>query len=115
MRSDPVLKKWYSLMNKKFFYGELPQNVIVRWALPGEENDIASLERAEGRYSFSLLLNKEKNPTHSIKLSTLLHEMIHIATDMRDNHGPLFEAWRVKLGERGAFKKGAVLKSISLF
>lgn len=116
MRSDPSLKKWYSVINKKFFYGELPSNVIVRWSLPGEEKDVASLGRAEDhRHSFILLLNRDKNPTRSIKLSALLHEMIHIATDMRDNHGPLFEEWRVKLGERGAFKKGALLKGISLF
>jgi hypothetical protein len=116
MRSDPSLKKWYSVINKKFFYGELPQNVVVRWALPGEENDIASLARAEGpRHSWVILLNRDKNPTRSIKLSTLLHEMIHIATNNRDNHGPLFSEWHAKLMERGAFKKHALLKGISLF
>jgi len=117
MRSDPVLKKWYSTINKRFFYGELPTNVIIRWALPGEENDIGCTERLldDKRHSYCVLLNREKNPTHSIKLSTVLHEMIHIATHYRDNHGPIFEEWRVKLGERGAFKKGALLKGISLF
>lgn len=116
MRSDKTLKKWYSLINKKFFYGELPQNVVVRWSLPGEEKDVASLEKsADHRHSFILLLNKEKNPTLSIKLSSLLHEMIHVATGNRDDHGPLFEAWRVKLGSRGTFKKGALIKGTCLF
>lgn len=116
MRSDRTLKKWYSLINKKFFFGELPTNVIVRWAAPGEENDIACCEKKrEGRYSYEIRLNRDKNTTHSQKLSTLVHEMIHVATHYRDNHGPLFAEWHAKLTERGVFKKGALLKGICLF
>lgn len=116
MRSDATLKKWYSLINKKFFYGELPQNVIVRWAKDGEEPDMASANQADDhKHSYVIVMNREKITTQSVKLSSLLHEMIHVATGLRDNHGPLFEEWRVKLGERGAFKKGALLKGISLF
>lgn len=116
MRSDRTLKRWYLLINKKFFYGELPTNVIVRWALPGEENDIACTERFVGKkHPYEILLNREKNKTNSIKLGSLVHEMVHIATHYRDNHGPLFEEWRHKLGERGIFKKGALLKGITIF
>jgi len=116
MRSDPTLKRWYSTINKKFFYGELPSNVIVRWALPGEENDIACTERLYGdKHSYEILLNREKNRTHSQKLNSLIHEMTHVATHYRDNHGPLFDEWHKKLTDRGAFKKGALLKGISLF
>lgn len=116
MRSDPTLKKWYTLINKKFFFGELPSNVIVRWALLGEENDIACIERIYGeRHCYEVTLNRDKNKTNSQKLSSLIHEMIHIATHYRDNHGPLFAEWHLKLTERGAFKKGALLKGISLF
>jgi len=60
-------------------------------------------------------LNREKNSTNSQKLSTLIHEMIHIATHFKDSHGPLFAEWHLKLTERGAFKKGALLKGITLF
>lgn len=116
MRSDRTLKRWYSTINKKFFYGELPSNVIVRWALPGEENDIACIERVlDEKHSYVILLNREKNKTNSQKLNSLIHEMTHIATHYRDNHGPLFDEWHKKLTERGAFKKGALLKGISLF
>lgn len=117
MRSDRTLKKWYSTINKKFFFGELPSNVIVRWAAPGEESDIASCHKSEpgDRYSYEIMLNRAKNTTASQRLSTLVHEMIHVATHYRDDHGPLFDEWHKKLTERGAFKKGALLKGICLF
>lgn len=116
MKSDRTLKRWYLIINKKFFYGELPTNVIVRWALSGEENDIACTERIVGKkHSYEILLNRDKNKTNSIKLGTLVHEMIHVATHFKDSHGPLFEEWRAKLGERGVFKKGALLRGITLF
>ena len=116
MQSDRTLKKWYSVINKKFFFGELPANVIVRWALPDEERDIACTEKLAGKkHSYELLLNREKIKTQSQKLSSLLHEMIHVATHFRDQHGPLFEEWRTKLGERGAFRKGALVKGVCLF
>jgi hypothetical protein len=116
MRSDRSLKRWYSLANKKFFYGELPQNVILRKVGPEEENDQAGTYETElKRYKYEIRFNREKNPTRTILLSALLHEMIHVATGLRDNHGPLFHEWHQKLMERGAFKKGALLKGISLF
>lgn len=116
MPSDRTLKKWYTLINKKFFFGELPANVIVRWALSGEEKDIACCEKVSGdRHCYEIRLNREKNATNSQKLSTLVHEMVHIATHYRDNHGPIFAEWHAKLTERGVFKKGALLKGICLF
>jgi len=116
MPSDRALKKWYSVINKKFFYGELPTNVIVRWALPKEEKDIACCQKLnEGRYSYEITLNRELNKTLSQRVSSLVHEMIHVATQSRDNHGPLFDEWHKKLTERGVFKKGAVLKKLCLF
>lgn len=114
--SNRALKAWYVRINKRFFYGELPSNVIVRWSETGEEKDIAGTGRAQNkRYSFVIALNRQKITTRSIKLSTLLHEMIHVATKYRDEHGYAFEAWRVKLGERGAFLKGALIKGVTLF
>jgi predicted metallopeptidase len=116
MRSDKTLRRWYLLINKKFFYGELPTNVTVRWALPGEEKDIACTDRKrDGRYCYEILLNRDKNKANSQKLSSLAHEMVHIATHYKDNHGPLFSEWHDRLVERGLFKKGALLKGISLF
>jgi hypothetical protein len=116
MRSDRTLKKWYAVINKRFFFDELPANVIVRWATPGEEKDVACTARATGeKHSYEILLNREKNKANSQKLSSLVHEMIHIATQCRDSHGPLFAEWHLKLTERGIFKKGALLRGICLF
>src|SRR6266496_411938 len=109
MPSDRTLKKWYRKINQKFFFGELPANVIVRWALPGEEPDIACCERIRGkRHCYEIRLNRDLNQKSSQKLSSLLHEMVHVATQCKDSHGPLFTEWHLKLTERGAFKKGAL-------
>jgi hypothetical protein len=117
VQSDRTLKRWFLHINKKFFFGELSTNVIIRWSNPGEENDIACTERLakDKRHRYLILLNREKCKTHSQKLSALVHEMIHIATGFRDNHGPLFAEWHARLTERGVFKKGALLKGICLF
>jgi hypothetical protein len=114
MPSDRTLKKWYSVINKKFFFGELPTNVIVRWATSWRRERCCLYRTGDG-YSYEILLNREKNKTNSQKLSSLVHEMIHIATQCRDSHGPLFAEWHLKLTERGIFKKGALLRGICLF
>jgi hypothetical protein len=115
-KSDKSLKRYYEIINKKFYFGELPSNVIVRWAEPGEEPDIASTDWAKNkRHSYVILLNREKVPTRSIKLSSLLHETIHVVTQKNDDHGEVFSEWHQKLMDRGAFKKGALIRGITLF
>ena len=115
-KSDRNLKRHYKTINRKFYYGELPSNVVVRWAEEGEESDIASTNEAlDKRHSYVILLNREKVPTRSIKVSSLLHETIHVATQMNDNHGSAFSEWHMKLMERGAFKKNALIRGITLF
>jgi hypothetical protein len=116
--SDASLKKWYRLINKKFFSQELPDNVIVRWARAGEESDVAScspVDNPDNKHKYLIILNKSKNPTASIKLSSLAHEMVHIATHCKDEHGDAFDDWHKKLTDRGLFKKGALLSNITLF
>jgi len=115
-KSDKSLKRYYEIINTKFYYGELPRNVIVRWAEPGEETDIASTNSPKNeRHSFVILLNRDKITTRSIKLSSLLHETIHVITKNRDDHGAIYSEWHEKLVERGAFKKGALIKGVTLF
>jgi hypothetical protein len=115
-KSDPSLKRYYRLMNSKFFEGTLPDNVLVRWARPGEESDCASTERRpQDPNQYVILLNRKKCASASIKLVHLLHEMVHVATHNRDDHGSDFSAWHRLLTQRGAFEKGAVLKDITLF
>jgi hypothetical protein len=38
-----------------------------------------------------------------------------VATQLNDNHGSAFSEWHAKLMERGAFKKGALIRGITLF
>jgi hypothetical protein len=116
-KSTRSLRAWYERINAKFFFGELPANVIVRWSEPGEETDLASTNSPckNPRYSYLVVLNHEKLATKSQILSALVHECVHVATGNRDCHGPAFNEWHEKLTARGAFRKGALLKGITLF
>jgi hypothetical protein len=116
--SDRSLKNYYRIINKKFFNGELPDNVVIRWATAGEEKDVAScspIDNPDNKNKYLILLNRAKNPTASIKLSALAHEMVHVATQYRDEHGPAFDEWHEKLTQRGLFRKGALLSHVTLF
>jgi|SRR5580698_2836378 hypothetical protein len=114
-KSTPELKRWYRKLNRMFFGGTLPDNVIVRW--DASEPDVACTAKRDkdDPTAYVIGFNRKKNPTKSLLLSAMLHEQVHVATDLKDNHGPLFDAWHKKLVKRGAFKKGAVLKDVTLF
>lgn len=122
MRSDTTLKKYYKLINKKFFENQLPNNVCIRWA--NEEEDEEGFEEkyfgvadyaADGYHKYVIIMSRGLNRPVSTRMSTLAHEMIHIATELRDNHGPAFDKWHKTLTERGLFKKGALRKGLTLF
>jgi hypothetical protein len=124
MRSDPVLKKWYRIINRKFFYNELPNNVCVRWFNEDDEDEEERCEEKyfgwadrgkDGRHAYVICLSRFRCDSMTQKLGTLAHEMVHIATDVKDNHGPAFESWRQTLGDRGLFRKGALVKNLTLF
>jgi hypothetical protein len=120
MRSDPALKKWYNAINAKFFLGQLPDDVCVRWALRKEAKSFPRwygyCERLrDDDFSYVIVLFRKHNKPLSGRLATLAHEMIHVATHTRDDHGPVFERWRARLARRGLFKKGALLKDVTLF
>jgi SprT-like family len=118
MQSNPSLKKWYRLINRKFFRNELTDHVCVRWAEVDDEDEknLASANIACDRYhEYEILLNPELTTSWSIKLSSLVHEMIHVATNLRDNHGAAFEEWIKVLASRGLFKKGALQKGRTIF
>lgn len=123
MRSDPTLRKWYKTINRRFFENSLPDNVCVRWANPDEEKDARWEEKyfAEAReissayHCYEIVLSRPLNPRLSGKLSSLAHEMIHIKTSIRDDHGPAFEKWRRHISDRGIFKKHALVKNLTIF
>lgn len=124
MRSDRTLKKWYNFINRKFFLNELPDNVCVRWA----DTDEMESHRWEKKYfgeaseaeddeyhDYQIVMNKSFNKQWIVRISTLVHEMIHIATKLRDNHSTAFERQRQLLSDRGIFKKHALRRNYTLF
>jgi hypothetical protein len=124
MRSDPTLKKWYRLINKKFFDGQLTNSVCVRWANEDDDDEEEKCEEKcfgwadkadDSRHEYVIVLSRVKINSLSVKLLTLAHEMCHIATGVRDDHGPAFEYWREHIGDRGIFKKGALVKGLTIF
>lgn len=122
MKSDKTLKKWYNFINKKYFLNELPGCVCVRYI---NEEDIDEEEKCEERYrGWADKTNESRYHKYVIvivpdgrisEIATLVHEMIHIATNLRDDHGPVFEAKRQMISDRGIFKKGAIYKGYTLF
>ena len=121
MQSDPTLKKWYKYINKKFFHNELTNKVCVRWSNEDDEDQFeekyfGTADKAnDGYHEYEIVMSRELNKSASTRMATLAHEMIHVATELRDNHGPVFERWRQTLSDRGLFKKGAVRKGLTLF
>ena len=123
MKSDAVLRKYYRIINKKFFNDELPNNVCVRYVNEEDEDEESGCEKryygwcspAFSRHKFVIVISRVKNPGWPAKLSTLCHEMCHIFTGLKDDHGPSFEAARQMISDRGVFKKNAILRGLTLF
>jgi hypothetical protein len=125
MKSDRTLLSWYRQINKRFFDGYCPEKVCVRWAEPDEETrgDVweekyfGEAERVEESpyHDYQIVLSRVKNDSWIVKISSLVHEMIHLATDLKDDHGPAFEQWRQHVSDRGIFKKHALRKGMILF
>lgn len=123
MRSDRTLRRYYQLINQKFFLNELPDNVCVRYSDDDDRDEDESCDEkfygwadlATAPHVYQIVLSKIKNPGMVAKLATLVHEMCHIATDLRDNHGKAFSDWHEKLTARGLFRKGAILRNRTLF
>lgn len=123
MRSNRALLRWYKIINKRFFNNQLTNNVCVRYADPDEADEIdceykefGSASKASDDYhEYEIVLSKAMNTHLLTKLNTLAHEMIHVATDLKDDHGPAFETWRQYISDRGIFKKNALRKGLTIF
>ena len=122
MKSDRTLRKWFRLLNARFFYGACNDSVLVRWSESDAEDDdelediaYGWTDVAHGHWRFQIVLSRRLCRDKMTILNTLAHEMIHVATETRDDHGPEFESWRQRIADRGLFRKGAVLKGVTLF
>jgi hypothetical protein len=128
VKSDRTLLKWYRRINKRFFDGACPEKVCVRWVVDDEEERDRKWEETwfgeaeritedhhDPYHDYQIVLSRVKNDSWIVKISTLVHEMIHLATDLKDDHGPAFEHWRQYVSDRGIFKKHALRKGNTLF
>lgn len=125
MRSDRNLKSWFRELNSRYFDNELPDNVVVKWGEAEEEEEEENWEDKYNGYSQRLtgdprnyaviVLNNALRDNPTFKLSILVHEMIHVATDFRDSHGDAFDRWHKKLVNKGLFKKNAIFRGVTLF
>ena len=124
MRSNTSLKAWYRKINHKFFENQLTDNVCVRWANEDDDGEVAKFEEKffgwadkadDGRHEYVIVLSKKLNKPLSSRLTTLAHEMVHVATSLHDNHGPAFSKWHEHLTAKGFFEKGSLVKGLTIF
>lgn len=115
---------WYKRINRRFFDGACPDRVCVRWASEDEEKEMKWEEiyfgwaqKVEGsRYhDYEIVMSRSLNEKWMVRMSTLVHEMVHLATNLKDDHGPAFEYWRQYVSDKGIFKKHALRKGRTLF
>lgn len=78
-------------------------------------SNIKNTDQDDHYHEYVIIISKNKNPGWTAIVASLVHEAIHVATKMRDDHGPAFEAQRQKISDRGIFKKGAILKGLTIF
>lgn len=122
MRSDRTLKKYFNLINKKFFDGQLPDSTCVRWLDP-DEDEIKLEDKLfgyadkanDGYHKYQIVLSRKLNGPASSRMTTLAHECIHVFLELKDDHGPAFERVRQMLSDRGIYRKGAVIKGLTIF
>lgn len=124
MKSDRTMLAWYRRINKRFFGGACPEKVCVRWADPEMETQHrwedkwfgeASKVDDDPYHEWQIVMSKPLNKKWIVRISTLVHEMIHLATHLKDDHGPAFSQWHEYITERGIFRKHALRKGSTLF
>src|SRR5574337_2232107 len=99
MQSDRTLLKHYHRINKRFFDGACPDKVCVRWANEDEEKEtrwedryFGWAERTDGpHHDYLIVMSRPLNKKWLVRISTLVREMLHLATALRDDHGPACE------------------------
>jgi hypothetical protein len=123
MRSDPTLRKWFRVLNRKWFDNKLPNETKIFYS----EELIAEGER-KPRHDYGdadweaggppvIRINpllREQGWYTAIR-QTLIHEAAHIEAmrlGYRGEHGPVWEKIMRKLANQGAFSHK---NGISLF
>lgn len=100
--SDPTLKKWYQHYNRKYFGGELPDDVVLFWEqsseIYGDCNEMADGEMV-------IRINPAIMGFAPLWQITLLHEMAHLKLWPYETHGKKFQNEMLRLATLGALKK----------
>jgi hypothetical protein len=122
MRSDRTLKKHFNKLNKRFFDGQLPASTCVRWLDPDEDDPRLedalfgyADKAADGYHKYQIVLSRKMCLPASSRMTTLIHEMIHVYLELKDDHGEAFERVRLMLSDKGIFRKGAVIRGLTIF
>lgn len=115
MRSDPTLKRWFRVYNRRYFQSSLPAATKVLWAEeiqedlgattddPSTAHTMAATDVSRSPTPPEIYLNRRILPFWKVVRATLLHEMAHVAKP-RAGHGAVFDAEIGRLWEMGAFK-----------
>jgi hypothetical protein len=109
MRHSAYLKHHFTIYNRRYFGGKLPDDTRVGWS---EEVRRYAVERVhvhgktkcserDCRTSF-IKIHPDLKKVMAMALMTLLHAMIHL--DGKLTHGPKFQGSMKRLAAKGAFR-----------
>ncbi len=115
-RSDRTLKRYYRRYKRQYpqLFGSLPdgRDIIIRWGDKRSDRDglksavavtySPAIDKEPWEIVFDKTLRRLKF-WNIVKL-TLFHEMCHVASRNRDNHGPAFQRRMKMLAANGAFR-----------
>jgi len=105
---DKALMRLYRRLNKKWFDGKLPNDVLVGWHYDGENygcTGILVTKNSDGTTTESLAIALDPTIMNHSKwlMLTLIHEMCHVATqDEKKSHGPKFYKEKRRVMAAGA-------------
>lgn len=98
--SHTQLRRWYRTYNRRWFNGELPDDMDVLYAPMDREHGLAECHPNEER----IITIDTMYATPRIARWFLLHEMTHHYTGDW-THGNIFQAGQMRLAMLGAFRR----------
>lgn len=113
MTSDAKLKRLYTRLNRKYFNGQLRDDVAVFWE-PCQDNIAVTFEfdapdpGHPDEYELGIRFDPQVAGLPSVIRARMLHEMCHVKTwdkRRRSEHGNGFWAEMDRLWQTGAFRQ----------
>jgi hypothetical protein len=110
-RRDTSIQRFYHLVNRRYWRGRLPRDVIVRWdrKLLRREHAVATLENYPAVVCI-IRIARELYCCRGLVGLVILHEMAHLAIQLRlqracAGHGWRFQQEMMRLAKLGAFRE----------